>query len=195
MSLELKKGVEFKKELIPQGSYSARIYEIIELGTIEGYKGKQQRKVRITFELPTEKKVFKSENGEQPLVISKEYTVSSHEKSGMRELVEACIAIGLFQGEADTFDIKQLMGETCLVSIKHKEGEKGKFQYVDSTSALPKGLKVEKAINKTRTYEIDTHDKDVFSALPQFVQDKITSSEEYQEKYGMTISADDVPFD
>ena len=66
------------RELIPAGNYIARCYQMLQIGTVEEeYKGekKMQEKVRISWELPTELKVFKEENGEQPLVISKEYTL------------------------------------------------------------------------------------------------------------------------
>ena len=76
-----------KRELIPSGNYVARCYQMIEIGTVnEVIQGtqKQLHKVRIGWELPTELKVFKEENGEQPLVISKDYTLSLNEKSNLR---------------------------------------------------------------------------------------------------------------
>jgi hypothetical protein len=35
-----------------------------------------QRKIRFSFELPTELRVFSEEKGEQPIAIHKEYTLS-----------------------------------------------------------------------------------------------------------------------
>jgi len=74
-------------EPIEAGSYPARCYSMIHIGTIkENFQGdeKTMNKVRITWELPTELKVFKEENGEQPHVVSKEFTLSLHEKATLR---------------------------------------------------------------------------------------------------------------
>ena len=56
---------------VEAGNYVARCYSMVHIGTIsDEYKGekKEASKVRLTFELPTETKVFKEENGEQPYV-------------------------------------------------------------------------------------------------------------------------------
>jgi hypothetical protein len=44
----------------------------------------RQRKIRLSWELPTELRVFKEEKGEQPIAIHKEYTLSFGEKSNLR---------------------------------------------------------------------------------------------------------------
>jgi hypothetical protein len=72
-----------KFEPIEAGSYPARCYSMIEMGTNEEtYQGaaKMVNKVRITWELPTEMQVFKEERGPEPRVISKEFSLSMHEK-------------------------------------------------------------------------------------------------------------------
>jgi hypothetical protein len=50
-----------RRELIPAGNYIGRCYQMIHIGTVqETYLGepKQFNKVRIGWELPTERKVF-----------------------------------------------------------------------------------------------------------------------------------------
>ena len=80
-------NTQTQREPIPAGNYIARCYQMIEIGTVkETILGKDRisPKVRIGWELPTELKVFKEENGEQPCVISKEYTLSMAEKANLR---------------------------------------------------------------------------------------------------------------
>jgi len=53
-------------EPVEAGTYAARCYSMVYMGTIdEKFQGqeKTQKKVRLTFELPTELKVFKEEKG------------------------------------------------------------------------------------------------------------------------------------
>ena len=95
-------------EPIPSGSYPARCYSMIHLGTIEeNILGtvKKLNKVRITWELPTELKVFKEENGEQPHVISKEFTLSLHEKATLRNFLKNWRGKDFTEDEAKAFDI------------------------------------------------------------------------------------------
>ena len=61
-------GGAFERELIEPGLYLAICYQMIQIGTIittwEGVE-KPTPKVRIGWELPDVRKVFKEENGEQ----------------------------------------------------------------------------------------------------------------------------------
>ena len=62
MSITAKTGNNF--ELTPAGNHIARCYSMIEIGTVkEDFKGevKNLHKVRITWELPLEQRVFRSE--------------------------------------------------------------------------------------------------------------------------------------
>ena len=75
-----------KKEIVPSGTHIARCYSMIHIGTVEWeYNGEQKfsNKVRLTFELPNEMREFSGE--QKPMVISKEYTLTMHEKSNLRK--------------------------------------------------------------------------------------------------------------
>ena len=84
MSIHAERG--FKREPVPAGNFPARCYKIIHYGTIPtSYMGesKMTNTIRVDFELPTEMRVFDEEKGEQPLSISKEYTLSMNEKANL----------------------------------------------------------------------------------------------------------------
>src|SRR5688572_13638566 len=100
------------RELIPAGNYLARCFQMIEVGTVtENVMGKQviAKKVRIGWELPTELKVFNPEKGEQPLAISKEYTLSMNEKSNLRKDLKSWRGKDFTEEEAKCFDITKLI--------------------------------------------------------------------------------------
>lgn len=180
---------------IEEGSYPARIYQIIDLGTIPDYQGAMKHKVRITFELPTELKVFKEENGEQPQVLSQEYNLSFHEKSALRKLITACDPKALKttdEGFIEEYDIEQLLGKTCLVGIKHTEGkENAVYANIDVATAMPKGMVCPPQFNESRVLSYDNFDTVYFETLPQFIKDKMKSSFEYKK---MTEDPNEEPF-
>lgn len=171
------------RELVPAGSHLARCYSMIHLGTHEEeYMGekKKQNKVRITFELPTEMRVFKEDKGEQPMVISKEYTLSMYEKSNLRKELEGWRGKGLTEAEAENFDITKLLGKPCLLSIIHRVSKTGKdYAMISSISAIPKGMTCPDQINEN--FEFNFSDKiDNLDLLPDFIKEKIKSADEFK---------------
>ena len=112
------KGSSTPREPIAAGAYAARCYSIIDLGTreetIQG-NTKVLRKIRITFELPTERRVFNEEKGEQPCVISKEFSLTLNEKSNLRLFLRSWRGKDFTEEEAKDFDVAKLIGAPCLL--------------------------------------------------------------------------------
>lgn len=177
------KGVT--RELIPAGNYAARCYQMIEIGTVtEFVMGKQvtAKKVRIGWELPTELKVFKEENGEQPLVISKEYTLSMNEKANLRKDLKSWRGKDFTEDEASCFDITKLIGAPCMLNIIHKPSASDPtkvYEQIAGITGVPKGMKVPPAINPVFCLSYDDFDMNLFNKLPDFIKTKMQGSSEY----------------
>lgn len=201
-------GTDFKP--IDAGNYPARCYSMIHIGHVkETILGKEKilNKVRVTWELPTELKVFKPENGEQPHVISKEFNLSMNEKATLRKFLEGWRGKGFSDDEAKSFDITKLLGIPCLLSVIHKTNTAGKiYAEISSVSAVPKGITVPTQINKSYEWNYENFDMIVFRELPDWLQAKMVTSEEYQravnpseeqlthEAVETTNGGDDLPF-
>lgn len=193
-------------EPIPSGSYAARCYSMVHMGTIEeNIMGtlKKLNKVRITWELPTELKVFKEENGEQPLVISKEFTLSLHEKSTLRGFLKNWRGKDFTDEEAKSFDIEKLIGAPCMLNITHKTKKDGSGVYAEigSISTMPKGLPCPEQINQSFIFTYENFDEAKFNTLPDFMKNKMVTSDEYKQaiSHGQHIESndeeqDDLPF-
>lgn len=172
-------------EPIPSGSYPARCYSMVHLGTIEeNILGvvKKLNKVRITWELPTELKVFKEENGEQPHVISKEFTLSLHEKATLRNFLKNWRGKDFTEDEAKAFDIEKLVGAPCMLNITHKKSKDGTKTYAEigSVSTLPKGLLCPPQINESFIWTYENFDVSKFGQLPDYLKNKMINSDEYK---------------
>lgn len=172
-------------EPIPAGTYVARCYSMIHMGTLkESYMGEQKNvnKVRLTFELPTELKVFKEENGEQPQVISKEFTLSLGESSNLRAFLNSWRGKALTEEECKSFDIAVLAGKACTLSIIHKTSKVSGKTYADISSigGVMKGMEVPALINPQVVFSVNNFDQVAFDSFPDFIKEKITSSQEYQ---------------
>jgi len=169
---------------IAPGSYAARCYSMIQIGTItENILGTEKvlHKGRISWELPGELEVFKEENGPQPRVISEEYTLSLNDKAKLRKILQSWRGKAFTDAEAKSFDITVLVGKPCLLSISQKESKKGKiFSYVSGVSLLPKGMVCPPQINPSQVLSFDAWDEELFASLPDFIKEKIQSSQEYK---------------
>lgn len=168
-------------EPIPAGSYPARLYSIIVIGTEffewMGEK-KSSKKIRLTFELPTETKEFKEGDGEKPFVISQEFGFSMGKKSKMRPMVEGWLGKSFVSDdEAYEFDIESLLGKDCLLSVA--ENEKG-YSFISNVSPMPKGMKCPVQVNPSTMLSFDNWDEELFEKLPEFLRDKISKTPEYK---------------
>ena len=195
-------------EPIEAGTYAARCYSMVYMGTLdESYQGQEKtlKKVRLTFELPTELKVFKEENGEQPCVISKDFTLSMHEKAGLRKFLQNWRGKAFTEDEAKKFDITVLLGKPCMLSVIHKTSEKNGKTYAEigGVSTLMKGMAMLEQVNPNFEFSVLDWDTEKFEKLPQFLKDKVMKSQEYramsnqamnEKVIAETQDGDDVPF-
>lgn len=197
-------------EPVEAGTYAARCYSMVYMGTLdESFQGQEKtlKKVRLTFELPTELKVFKEENGEQPCVISKDFTLSMHEKAGLRKFLQNWRGKAFTEDEAKKFDITILLGKPCMLSVIHKTSEKtGKtYAEIGGVSTLMKGMVMPEQINPSFEFSVLDWDSEKFEKLPQYLKDKIMKSHEYLAMSGQVMTEkinaetlapnpDDLPF-
>ena len=185
MAIKSKSSSE-PRELIEAGMHIARAYQMLEIGTNEeNILGKTKRlcKVRIGWELPECLRVFNEEKGEQPCVISKEYTLSMNEKANLRKDLESWRGKKWSDQEANDFDITKLVGAPCLLNITHKASKDGSrfYEEISSITPLMKGQVCPPAVNPAQILEYDNFNEELFNSLPDFIKDKIKSSEEYQQ--------------
>ena len=175
-------------EPAPGGTFAARCYSMVHIGTVEdnipGKGIKKVNKIRISWELPTEKKVFKEEFGEQPIVVHKEFNLSMNEKSNLRKFLESWRGKQFTEEEAKAFDVTKLLGIACLLTIVHKKKADGTGDYADITSvvALPKQMPVDPQINPTFEFNYsEPFDKVKFESLPEWLRKKMMMSDEYKQ--------------
>lgn len=199
-----------QRELIPSGNYIARCYQMLQIGTVEEVvmgAVKSLNKVRIGWELPTELKVFNTDKGEQPFVISKEFTLSMHEKSNLRKLLASWRGKDFTEDEAKCFDITKLLSVPCMINVIHKPSKTNTakiYEEISNVSPMPKGVKCPPQINQTVVLEYENFNWDTFNSLPDFIKQKVQSSAEYKEMQSpqernltaneITEPIDDLPF-
>lgn len=175
------------RELIPEGNHIATCIGMIQIGTVtSNIQGamKSLHKVRITWEFPDEKRVYDETKGEQPMVFSKEFTLSLSDKSNLRKILESWRGAAFTAEEAAGFDITKLVGAPCMINIIHKASKTDptkKYEEIGSIARLIKGMKKPDQVNPSRILSYDNFDFEYFDTLPDFIKEAMKSTPEYQE--------------
>lgn len=180
--------------LIEAGSYGARCFFMAHIGTIEDeYQGKpiNANKVRIAWQIPDERLEIERDGKKEnlPRVIGKEYTLSLSDKAILKKDLEAWRGKQFTKEELENFDITNILGVECMLSIVEKESKSkaGKFyNVVSSVSKPPKGMKVGPIEGDMVLFSHGIEDNgeflEAFKQLPEFVQDQVVTSKEWKER-------------
>lgn len=202
------KGGDSDFEPTPAGNHIARLYAVVHIGVLDDtWQGQEKQidKVRLTFELPNETKVFKEGDEPKPQVISEIYTLSMGKKSNLRPIVEGIVGTALLDHEAEYFDVTELVGMACMLNVVHvKKGDKT-YANIHSTAPLPKGVEAPPAFNKPMVLDYEENwSEEKFTSLPEWIQEKMKSSHNYREKFNTApesrgdgdgdINPEDIPF-
>ena len=183
----LPKPTEGDFQITPAGTFMAVCYRVLDLGTqAVDYKGetKMQHKIMLSWELPDEL----MDDG-RPFTVSKRYTWSMHAKSTLRKHLEGWRGAAFKEtdfGEGG-FNIKNVIGKGCLVTVTHTEREGKTYANVDSVSKLMKGMSAPDLVNPQVYLWLDKSvwSADVFHTLGKGLQEIILKSPEYQELHGV----------
>lgn len=180
------------RELPPAGGHIGTLYSIVELGTMAGeYMGQptMKRKIRLTWELPEETREF--DGMQKPMVVGKTYTASLFEQSKLRPIVEGMLG-GLTDDMEENFDIKTLVGKSCMIQIAHEEYNGNKYASVVSCTQLPKSVKAPAQFNDSVYFDYATFDEKTYEALPNWMKEKMAESSEMKARNGFSENMDEV---
>jgi len=199
MSLNVNDYKPEKKDFgrLEEGTFSARLVQIIELGMQEqtdfttgestGYKPR----VLLTFEFPTERITITNKEGEEedlPRWYGKEYTLSGHEKASLPRVIRSL---------GGDMDLTEVLGSPCMIEIGSTSGDKAKILSITSPV---KGMEVPELENPPVVFDLDSPDITVFKHFPEWIREKVKAGKNYEgSKLDLALSTseefeDDIPF-
>lgn len=166
-------------ETAPAGTFAARCYRFVDLGTQpKEYMGatSYKRMVGISWELPDE--LMKDQ---RPFSIYQKYVWSMSEKSTLRKHLESWRGLKFQESDFGEggFDTKKLIGVPCMLSIVHNTKGDKTYANIASVSKLPKGFECPPAVNETLYFSLDEFNQTVFDKLSQGMREAIMRSPEY----------------
>lgn len=172
-------------QLPKTGLFPAIFCRLEDLGTQtstwEGQE-KHQHKIRIVFELPTQKAVFKEGKPPEPFVVSSTYTLGLGEKHSLRRDIEGYLGRTMTEKETKGFDLNSLIGKPCMVSLKASTGRDGKdYVNISGINPLMEGMKVPPAEVEQWIWDMNAPDWGVFTKIGKYTRKKISESPEFSK--------------
>lgn len=178
------------QEPVKIGNHAARVVQVIDLGLQpqRPYKGQEKppcHSIHMTYELSHE--FMLDEDGvadeEKPRWLSEDFPFRSL-KAELAKSTKRYLAIDPDQTAGG--DFTKLVGMPCTIGVVHNPG-KGKHQgkvfdnigTVTGPTAMP-GYTQPELVNEPKVFVLDEPDMEVFSSLPEWLQEKIKSNLEYK---------------
>lgn len=121
----------------PAGTHAAICVDVVDLGLITSdYAGKEktQHKIYISWQIDEDRQDGK------PFLVSKRYTLSLHEKAGLRKDLQAWRGREFTQEELAGFDVESVIGAPALLSVIHNTKDGQTYANVNSIMKLPKSM-------------------------------------------------------
>lgn len=194
----------------------ARCYSLIDIGTVPHIYQNQNmgtiHRIFLTWELPKLKAVFNEEKGEQPFVISEEFTLSTKDNSNLAKLIAAWRNKPFTAEEEKEFDPTVLVGKTCVIQFIHKRKAAYKGKEVSEVTNENTNLRIQAIMKRPKDMEMPAQvnpsfiwdwepieeGREEFSLekwelIPNFLKDKIKTSEEFQKYGAKYFNADNTP--
>jgi len=168
---------------VPAGTYPAVCYEMVDLG--EQFSERFQnssRQVLIGWQIPSETITIDGE--EKPRVVSKQYTLSLNTKARLRSDLVSWRGRDFTDQELKGFDLKNIVGKPCMVSVIHKDSNGKTYANVSGVLALPKGMP-KPAVSSPDDiiiFDLDADPLEKINELPQWIADRIRRSSTYEER-------------
>jgi hypothetical protein len=179
-------------ELTPKGSFPARLYRLVDLGTHE-YRYQDQvghaPMIQYSFELPTKKMA----DG-RPFSITATSKYLYGKKANWRKLLAGWLGDDF---DLANFDPSTLVGRPALITVLHNVDSAGKtWANLGIVSPLPEGFECPPQVNESLVFDLANFRQKDWDRLGTKTQNKIELSPEYQQLFAGTKTAwDDDPYD
>ena len=190
--MKIKDRAKPKAPPVEPGAYPAVCIGIIDLGEQYSEKFKSySNKVQIVWELPTE--TIEVDGKQEPRQLSKEFTISASKKGNLRGFLSSWNSKAYSDEEFLELDLFDQIGRACQVNVVLNET--GEYSNVESAIPLMKGYPVPQSNTAPIRWDMDKWDDAVFQALPEWVQEKIKKSTQYQKNHAPETTVEVKPPD
>ncbi|ENX9783480.1 TPA: hypothetical protein WN041_002238, partial [Neisseria gonorrhoeae] len=144
---------------------------------------KRQHKILVQWEIDPEGDPEMLMPDGRPYLISRRYTASLHSKSQLATDLKSWRGRDFTPEERDNFDLRNILGKPCLLSIAHQESSDGKTTYanISAISNKMKSYTPKHPDNAVFAFDLSDPDWANYGLLNEKLREQIAKSPEYAE--------------
>lgn len=154
-------------------------YYIGEQQTTYNGKTRYARQVLVTFEFPDT--TIEIDGEQKPRQLSKFFTASTSKKAALRRFAAALMGRSYSDEEFRKFDTDDLLGRSALFEITLNDSKE--YSNISGCMSLPRGMAQPTTASELMTFDVEEWDDEKFAKLPEWVQERIKKSTEYQSAH------------
>jgi len=183
--MRIKDRARPKVPMVEPGVYFAVCVGVIDLGEQYSEKFKNySNRVQFVWELPSE--TIEVDGKQEPKQLSKEFAIATKKNSVLRTFISSWNSKAYTDEEFQEVELFEQIGKACQLNVVLSES--GEYSNVDSVMPIPKGFPAPESSTPPILWDMDNWNDEVFKALPEWVQDKIKKSTQYQKEHTPTDS-------
>ena len=178
--MKIKDRAKPKVPPVEAGVYMAVCIGFVDLG--EQYSDKFKNysyKGMYIWELPGE--TIEIDGEQKPRQLSKEFTISASNKSNLRKFIETWNSRSYSDEDFMEFDVFEQVGKPCQLNVVLNETKE--YANVDNLMPIPKGFPAPTTTTEHIKWDMDAWDDAIFNKLPEWIQEKIKKSTQYQKDH------------
>ena len=187
MSLKVKDRAKPKIPPVDPGVYIAICVGVLDLGEQYSEKFKNYRcEVQFIWELCGE--TVEVDGEQKPRQLSRTFSVAASKKSNLRAFISGWNGAQYSDEQFSDLDLFGQAGKACQLNVVLNDT--GEYANVNSAIPLPKGMSVPTTDTAPILWNMDEWDDKAFEALPDWVQEKVKRSTQYQQMHAPTDAVD-----
>lgn len=164
----------------PAGVHQAVLVDVVDLGVLDvTWQGVTKRQHKVNFAW----QINEARDDGKPFLVFKRYTLSTHEKAGLRKDLESWLGRKFTRDDEMGFDVESMLGANCLINITHNTVGDKTYANVASVNPLMKGMPAISARDYVRKVE-RTPDQ----------ASQVHASERHDEMNPPPLDDSDIPF-
>ena len=181
--MKIKDRLKPKLPQVEPGVYIAVCVGVIDLGEQYSEKFKKYyNKVKFVWELAGE--TIEIDGETKPRQLQREFTVTEGKKdkpSKLREWLSSWNGKAYTKEEFGEIEFFDQIKKACQLQVVLNET--GEHANVENIMPLPKGMPTPTPISECFTWDMDKWDDAVFEKLPEWTQEQIKKSTQYQKEH------------
>ena len=175
--MKIKDRAKPKAPPVDPGVYMAVCVGVVDLGEqySEVYKS-YSNKVKFIWALPSE--TIEVDGKPEERQLSREFSIATKKNSKLRTFLGGWNSKNYSDEEFMDLDLFDQIGKPCQLNVVLNDT--GEYANVESVMPLPKGFPAPVSKTAFFTWDMDSWDDEAFEKLPQWAQEQIKKSTQYQ---------------